>query len=629
MSNDVHSRITLNADIINPVQDDFLGIGAVYHGYAGMPDYAGRVYTEEQCELEAERAADIGVKIARTFYKWYAYDNGEWNWESERMQVFCKWVERMQKRGIDVAINAGWCFPGDIDGRSGWNGPTPFSVEDDWLASVENYAKWVAESVHYLVNVRGYTNVKYLVLFTEPGTNVAYKNFYPEGRTLYEAYGEAVRAVDKHLKKRNLRHLVKLMGPNEGATTTSPMMIWATEHLNDCLDIFSSHNYLFTKETPATYARSGHGAFIANLRGGKCQQKIALKPHTDYQMTAWMKLCCNDYLHVSGSMLMGAFEYQNENKFFSGGGQPTSRLTQDSTYIIDASRLGEDWRQFTFTFNSGDNNMAWVGIMFDVNAPDSVIAVDDVTFCECENDGNILINGDFEEPGGWMDRFCCLSTDPYYDWQRWAKTAQKHVPKDKMFIYDEFNCMEHKAESLFYESRHGIRMATAHLALMNVGVNSLLRWTIFDQQWPNNNTNNPEDFYYNGDHRFGVMPVLTRSLVPKPEFYEYRLLCKYSGGEGTKVYDGGGENKVHMSICELPDGNWSIFITNLNEQSVPFDIQLNKEIGRKFNKYMYESDKIVPEENTEQLPCLDTPFIMDKYSDEIPPYSFIVYTTME
>ena len=42
-----------------PVQENFQGNGAVYHGFAGMPDYRNRVNSEELCELEAKRVADM------------------------------------------------------------------------------------------------------------------------------------------------------------------------------------------------------------------------------------------------------------------------------------------------------------------------------------------------------------------------------------------------------------------------------------------------------------------------------------------------------------------------------------------------------------------------------------------
>ena len=55
-----------NLKILNSkaIQEDFWGNGAIYHGYAGMPDDSGRVYSEELCVLEAERAAKMKLKIA-------------------------------------------------------------------------------------------------------------------------------------------------------------------------------------------------------------------------------------------------------------------------------------------------------------------------------------------------------------------------------------------------------------------------------------------------------------------------------------------------------------------------------------------------------------------------------------
>lgn len=45
--------VQLKLDLNRPIQQNFMGNNAVYHGYAGMPDDAGRVYSEELCELEA------------------------------------------------------------------------------------------------------------------------------------------------------------------------------------------------------------------------------------------------------------------------------------------------------------------------------------------------------------------------------------------------------------------------------------------------------------------------------------------------------------------------------------------------------------------------------------------------
>ena len=152
-----------------PIQEDFWGNGAIYHGYAGMPDDSGRVYSEELCALEAERAAKMELKIARTYYTWWAWDHktNTWDWDNEIMTPFYKWLQRMKDADISVALNTGWWCPGDILSNC-HAGPAPFTVEGDWKTSVQKYADWVSESVHQLIEVRGFTNIKILVLFTEP-----------------------------------------------------------------------------------------------------------------------------------------------------------------------------------------------------------------------------------------------------------------------------------------------------------------------------------------------------------------------------------------------------------------------------------------------------------------------------
>ena len=58
------------------MQNNFYGNGAVYHGYAGMPDADGRVYSKEQCNMEAE--------------------TNTWNWENKEMTAFYHWLQRMK-----------------------------------------------------------------------------------------------------------------------------------------------------------------------------------------------------------------------------------------------------------------------------------------------------------------------------------------------------------------------------------------------------------------------------------------------------------------------------------------------------------------------------------------------------
>ena len=53
-----------NIKILNakPIQENFYGFNAVYHGFAGLSDDAGRVLSDELCELEADRA-DVLLEV--------------------------------------------------------------------------------------------------------------------------------------------------------------------------------------------------------------------------------------------------------------------------------------------------------------------------------------------------------------------------------------------------------------------------------------------------------------------------------------------------------------------------------------------------------------------------------------
>ena len=176
----------LSVNFKKPVQQNFLGCNAIYHGFAGLPDCDGRVYTPEQCELEADRAAKMGLKIARTYFKWYAYDQAThtWNWDNETMTAFYRWCERMQKRGIDIALHTGWCNPGDVNSSS-WGGFSPFHVEGDWPQSVENYAAGQRNRTS-VGGTAGFTNIKYLMFFTEPSRA---SGKLPAGKTAFECGG--------------------------------------------------------------------------------------------------------------------------------------------------------------------------------------------------------------------------------------------------------------------------------------------------------------------------------------------------------------------------------------------------------------------------------------------------------
>lgn len=176
------------------------------------------------------------LSIARSFYHpSYAWEGDHWDWENTRMKGFYRWLGEMRDRGIQVALQAGWWCPKDVYGPE-----SPFSPEGTgWAQAVEAYGEWVSRSLQEMWK-RGYDNLRYLVLFTEP-CNIP--DVRIEGKNQWECWADCAREVDARLRKDGLRKRILLVGPNEGSTDRSPMTEWAAEQVDHCLDIYSSHNY--------------------------------------------------------------------------------------------------------------------------------------------------------------------------------------------------------------------------------------------------------------------------------------------------------------------------------------------------------------------------------------------------
>ena len=224
-----------------PKFDNWAGFGGVYHGYMFQPDDAGRAYTPEQCEEELRRVGEMRLRIARTYFRYdYTWNGTAHDWQSVHIEAFAKWCAEMGKRGVDVAMQACWWCPMDLNGDR--KGESPFRIgTNDWNEMVRRYAVWVSDAVRELVVRRGLSNIRYLVLFTEPGYT---SGKLPEGKEQWECWLDCARAVNRQLTADGLRSLVKLVGPNEGSTATSPMIKWVAEREDGCVDIYSSHNYI-------------------------------------------------------------------------------------------------------------------------------------------------------------------------------------------------------------------------------------------------------------------------------------------------------------------------------------------------------------------------------------------------
>ncbi len=253
-----------------PKQNGFLGLNAIYHLYPYLEVSDGRTYTKKQIDLEFSRVEQTGVKIVRSYYDTtYAYDRnaGKFNWESDDMKGIYKWANRLQDMDIDIALNAGWemsiFYEDDADATGIWDYFRGVFVEGDPERSAKNYANWMVNTVNQF-KAHGANNVKYLLLFTEPGgfnavrTQEKYQTMsvYDIEDPKFDTWLRLTKALDGALKADGIREDYQLVGPNEAHQWTSdvdgtrfmPMFYNALTQANDYIDIYSHHNYLTAVE---------------------------------------------------------------------------------------------------------------------------------------------------------------------------------------------------------------------------------------------------------------------------------------------------------------------------------------------------------------------------------------------
>ncbi|MBZ5581170.1 MAG: hypothetical protein LAQ30_03010 [Acidobacteriia bacterium] len=117
-----------------------------------------------------------------------------------------------------------------------------------------------------IVETRGFRNVKYLILCTEP---TSYNSgAVPPGETQWSYYAKAVRAIDARLRADGRRALVKLVGPNNSGGGV--FLKEAVAELNDVIDIYSGHAYNKAgyDEWLAVCRKMAETVFTAGCTGG-------------------------------------------------------------------------------------------------------------------------------------------------------------------------------------------------------------------------------------------------------------------------------------------------------------------------------------------------------------------------
>lgn len=259
----------LNLDVENNkvFNSNWDGINAIHQGFIFMPDEYGREYSDEQIAEELKRMGDMDINMVRSYMDaGYAFEsrtgsNVTYDWDNERMQGFYKWLDAMEERDIEVAVQMGWSI-GSIAGATTqdtanytipWYQSGKLNIYSDMI---DMYTDWVELFIREVIIKRGY-DIEYLVMFTEPYHFNEYTFFVAPGvketKNGWEVTVDVIKATDKALEEAGLRDMVKLTGPQYGMSkefyegeTLEEELKWWIDRIGDCIDVYTFHWYVPT-----------------------------------------------------------------------------------------------------------------------------------------------------------------------------------------------------------------------------------------------------------------------------------------------------------------------------------------------------------------------------------------------
>lgn len=226
-----------------------------------------------------------------------------------------------------------------------------------------------------------------------------------------------------------------------------------------------------------------------------------------------------------------------------------------------------------------------------------------------------------------------LIADNYSLWQEKIDVTKKVVDPQK-WIWDEYGMSAGGINGPTYRKSSGLygyQMALANMAFLNNGLKSSAMWTLFDQQWPNNNTNGGGDAWSDGVHLWGCMPTLLRSSYVYPFYHYVNLAFNIMGQTGSKVYAGDKEalDGVYAAMTKGPDGSYNIMVVNTNLDAANVTLQFETSLGdATLYRHVYDPNNVFATDDT-KLTAPDKKIIHTNkvLKDQIIPYGVAFYTT--
>lgn len=210
-------KLTINAE--NEVCANFIGFGAEWDS----TNYRASGITDADFALIRRRVEWMRLPVARIMMqvKWCRKADGNFDFDTPPMQALYRHLDVCQTLGTTVFLTDWGCMPE-------WLRVPGVSDVDDPL-----YAESIGIYLEHLVNVKGYSCIRYIIMVNEPNWEV--KDFALWRRGLEQVAAE--------LKQRGLDRQIHLAGSDEAHAPDDDWHFQAVDQVAELLGAYDVHNY--------------------------------------------------------------------------------------------------------------------------------------------------------------------------------------------------------------------------------------------------------------------------------------------------------------------------------------------------------------------------------------------------
>lgn len=223
-----------------------------------------------------------------------------------------------------------------------------------------------------------------------------------------------------------------------------------------------------------------------------------------------------------------------------------------------------------------------------------------------------------------------ITADNYGLWQEKIDKV-KQVVDVQNWIFDEYSMSSVDIHNNLrpVNGMFGYQYALANMAFLNNGLKSCISWTLFEQQWPNVNTDIRD--WDDGVQLYGCMPTLLKSSYVYPYYHYINLVNNIMGQFGSKVYAGDDEapDGVYAAMTKGPDGSYNIMVINTNLDAANITLEFESSLGdATLYRHVYDPNNVIRTDDT-SLTAPDKKIIHTNkvLKDQIIPFGVVFYTT--